>query len=356
MPEARLSTHGRRPKLEETATCLQTQHFDVIIIGTGAGGGTLARALSTSDKRILILERGDYLPREKENWDPGTVIGKGHYKAHETWLDKDGHEFHPGIHYWVGGNTKVYGSALIRFRKQDFGELRHYGGTSLAWPIRYEELEPYYSAAERLYRVHGLRGSDPTEPPASAPFPHAAVSHEPAMQELVDGMKAIGHQPFPMPLGINLNEADREASQCLRCNTCDGFPCMVDGKSDAHVVGVRPALENPNVTLLTGALVQKLETNASGSRIERVVVERAGKTEHYSADVVVVAAGAVNSAALFLRSANVQAPRWPGQRLGHGRSQLHGSPEQRRGLPELEAEPDRVSKNDGAERLLLRRR
>jgi len=284
------------------------QHFDIIIIGTGAGGGTLARALSTTDKRILILERGEYLPREKENWDSATVVGKGHYKAHESWLDKTGREFHPSIHYWVGGNTKVYGSALIRFRKQDFGEIKHYGGTSLAWPISYEELEPYYLAAERLYRVHGLRGSDPTEPPSSGPFPHPAVSHEPAMQELFDGMTALGHRPFPMPLGIHLNEADREASTCVRCNTCDGFPCLVDGKSDAHVVGVRPALQNPQVTLLTGALVKRLLTNEAGTKVERVVVERANQLEHYSADIVVVAAGAVNSAALLLRSANDRHP------------------------------------------------
>ncbi len=280
------------------------QHFDVIIIGTGAGGGTLARALATTGKSVLLLERGAYLPREKENWDSATVVGKGHYKAHETWLDKDGREFHPSIHYWVGGNTKVYGSALIRFRKEDFGELRHYGGTSLAWPVSYDDMEPYYAAAERLYKVHGSRGTDPTEPPSSGPFPHPAVSHEPAMQELVDGMTALGHKPFPMPLGINLNESDREHSQCVRCSTCDGFPCLVDGKSDAHVIGVRRALESPKVTLLTGALVQRLETNAAGDRVERVVLERAGKTEHYSAEIVVVACGAVNSAALFLRSAN----------------------------------------------------
>src|SRR5882672_6753283 len=155
-------------------------HYDLIIIGTGAGGGTLARALAPTGKKILILERGGFLPREKENWSSAAVNGEARYKAHETWLDKDGQEFHPGIHYWVGGNTKFYGAALFRFREQDFGELRHYGGKSLAWPVGYDEFEPFYAEAERIYKVHGLRGADPVEPRASAPYPFPAVSHEPA--------------------------------------------------------------------------------------------------------------------------------------------------------------------------------
>jgi len=285
------------------------EHFDLIIIGTGAGGGTLARALAPSGKRILLLERGEYLPREKENWSSQSVIGDSRYKAHETWLDKDGAEFHPGIHYWVGGNTKMYGAALIRFRERDFGEIRHYGGVSPGWPIRYADLEPFYTAAERMYRVHGLRGADPTEPPASAAYPHPPVSHEPAIQELVDAMTALGHKPFPMPLGINLNESDREASQCVRCNTCDGFPCLVDGKSDAHVIGVRTAVAYSNVRLLTGALVERIETDPSGRLAESVIVQRLGKREEYSADVIVVACGAINSAALLLRSASDQHPQ-----------------------------------------------
>jgi choline dehydrogenase-like flavoprotein len=80
-------------------------HYDVIIIGTGAGGGTLAYALAPTGKRILVLERGGYLPREKENWDTKAVFTDARYKAQEAWLDKDGVEFHPGIHYFVGGNT-----------------------------------------------------------------------------------------------------------------------------------------------------------------------------------------------------------------------------------------------------------
>jgi choline dehydrogenase-like flavoprotein len=275
-------------------------HFDLIVIGTGAGGGTLARELAPSGKKILLLERGGWLPREKENWDPRAVLLEARYKAHETFLDKDGNDFHPSTHYWVGGNTKFYGAALIRMRREDFGELRHHGGLSPAWPITYEELEPYYTRAERYYNVRGQRGIDPTEPPASAPYPRPAVSHEPAIAELVQGLEGLGYRPFPMPLGIDIHEGNPEKSRCIRCDTCDGFPCLVEGKADAQTCGVSHALGHENVTLLTHALVQKLVTR--GRRVSGVLVEREGKLEEHTADLVVVACGAINSAALFLRS------------------------------------------------------
>lgn len=281
-----------------------TKHFDVIIIGTGAGGATLTHALAPTGKRILVLERGDFLPREKDNWDTRAVFTEGKYKAAETWYDKNGKPFHPGIHYWVGGNTKVYGAALLRFRKEDFGEIRHHGGISLAWPIGYEDLEPYYTRAEHLYHVHGEHGLDPTEPPASAQYKYPPVSHEPRIQQLFEDLRRIGHQPFPMPIGIMLNEQDREKSRCIRCETCDGYPCLVDAKADAHVVCVRPALEYPNVTLLTHAFAKRLKTSPSAQEVTRVLVERDGTPEEYSADIVVVSCGAINSAALLLRSAN----------------------------------------------------
>jgi choline dehydrogenase-like flavoprotein len=289
-----MTTHGR---------------YDVIIIGTGAGGGTLAHRLAPSGKRILLLERGGWLPREKANWDSKAVFLEERYKAHEAWRDKDGKEFHPGIHYWVGGNTKVYGAALLRFRKEDFGELRHHGGVSPAWPIAYDEIEPYYTEAERLYHVHGERGADPTEPWASAPYPHPAVRHEPRIQELSDDLRELGHRPFPLPLGLRLDESQPHRSACIKCATCDGFPCLVDAKSDAQVTCVDPALAHGNVELLTHAKVVRLETTASGREIARVVVDRQGERMAFSADVVVVACGAINSAALLLASANDKHPR-----------------------------------------------
>ena len=137
-------------------------HYDIVIVGTGAGGGTLAYRLAGSGKKILLLERGDYVPREAANWDTRAVVANGKYHIQEPWIDRDGKEFHAGTHYSVGGNTKFYGAALVRMRKEDFGEVRHHGGLSPAWPISYEDLEPYYTEAEYLYHVHGLRGSDPT--------------------------------------------------------------------------------------------------------------------------------------------------------------------------------------------------
>jgi choline dehydrogenase-like flavoprotein len=281
-----------------------SNHYDVIVIGTGAGGGTLAWKLAQTGKQILLLERGSFLPREKDNWDSRAVFLDAKYKAHETWYDLNGRPFHPGIHYYVGGNTKVYGAALLRFRERDFGDLRHHGGVSPAWPIRYDDLEPFYTQAEHLYCVHGERGEDPTEPWASAPYKYPAVSHEPRIQELHDDLARIGRRPFHLPLGVKLDEERREQSECIRCQTCDGFPCLVNAKADAHVIAVRPALRQPNLTLLVNSKVVKLETDASGRSVKRVAVERDGKLEHYSGELVVLAAGAVNSAAILLRSAN----------------------------------------------------
>ncbi|MGE0682920.1 MAG: GMC oxidoreductase [Candidatus Binatia bacterium] len=286
----------------------QSTHYDVIIIGTGAGGGTLAYKLAPSGKRILLLERGPYVPREKENWDSHAVVVENRYHIKDAWLDKNGNEFHAGAHYFVGGNTKFYGAALIRLRKQDFGEIHHKGGVSPAWPISYEELEPYYTQAEHLYQVHGQRGIDPTEPLASAPYLHAPISHEPRIQQLVDDLKRIGQQPFPMPVGILLNEKNPQKSKCIRCDTCDGFPCLVQAKADAQVICVDPALEHPNVTLVTDAYVEYLETSASGREVKAVQVIRNGERETYTADIVVSSCGAINSATLLLRSANDQHP------------------------------------------------
>src|SRR5919109_1976353 len=285
------------------------EHYDVIIIGTGAGGGTLAYRLAPSGKRILLLERGGYLPREPENWDSHEVFNRGRYLSGEKWVDKDGAEFEPHQQYYVGGNTKFYGAILFRLRERDFDEVRHYGGVSPAWPLSYADFEPYYTEAERLYLVHGQRGEDPTEPWASGPFPYPAVSHEPRIQQLHDDFERTGHHPFHLPVGVDLNESDPDAGRCVRCDRFDGFPCLADGKADAHVLCVRPAIMHPNVKLRTHARVRRLETDAGGRSVTEVVVDRRGSEERYSADVVVVACGAVNSAALLLRSASEQHPR-----------------------------------------------
>jgi choline dehydrogenase-like flavoprotein len=283
--------------------------YDVIIIGTGAGGGTLAHALAPTGLKILLLERGDYVRREKANWDPRAVNVEGRYQTKEVWRDVDGKPLHPHTNYNVGGNTKFYGAALFRFRAEDFGELRHQGGISPAWPIGYDELEPYYLKAEHLYQVRGNRGEDPTEPSASGPYLHPAVSHEPRIQQLSEDLAAQGLKPFHVPLGVQLDEKGSKPSPCIRCETCDGFPCLVRAKSDAEVLCIEPALRHRNVTLLTNAYVERLETGPSGREVTGVVVKRADQTERYAADVVVVSAGAINSAALLLRSASEKHPR-----------------------------------------------
>ncbi|MEU3782573.1 GMC family oxidoreductase [Streptomyces sp900129855] len=289
------------------------QHYDVIIIGTGAGGGTLAHRLAPSGKRVLILERGGYLPRERDNWDSTAVFVKGKYRAPEFWYDKHGRQFPPEVNYYVGGNTKFYGAALFRLRPEDFGELRHHGGISPAWPIRYEDLEPYYTQAEHLYLVHGRHGEDPTGGPTSAQYAYPPVEHEARIQQLSDDLGKAGLHPFHLPIGVNLAQDEHgratHDSACIRCDRVDGFPCLVGAKSDAQVICVDPALRYDNVTMVTDAHVRRLETDPTGRTVTRVVAElRNGATEGFSADIVVVAAGAVNSAVLLLRSANDKHP------------------------------------------------
>ena len=293
---------------------MSEDRYDVIVIGTGAGGATLAHALAPGGARILLLERGDFLPRERDNWNSEAVFVANKYKAHETWYDKQGAAFQPGIHYCVGGNTKFYGAVLFRMREADFGEVRHEDGVSPRWPLSYADFAPWYRQAEVLYQVHGERGADPTEPPDPAPYPHPAVSHEPRVQELADDLRRAGLSPFPLPLGIHLDESDIPNSPCIRCDTCDGFPCLVTAKSDAQVTCIRPALAHPNVTLITNAMVERLETSPSGRAIYRVVATQDGTRRHFAADIVVVSCGAINSAALLLRSANEQHPNG----LGNG--------------------------------------
>src|SRR6185312_13643966 len=243
---------GRRERQLTGGDDTMTDHYDAIIIGTGAGGGTLAHTLANLGRRILLLERGDYLPREMDNWNPESVFIDGKYISKDTWYDADGKAFQPQVHYNVGGATKLYGAALYRLRPQDFGELRHVDGVSPAWPLTYDDFEPWYTRAEWLYQVHGNVGEDPTEGPHSKPYPWPAVSHEPRIQQLSDELTGGGYRPFHSPCGVLLDEADRARSACIRCTWCDGYPCLVHAKADAETIAVRPILDLPNVTLLVG--------------------------------------------------------------------------------------------------------
>ena len=286
--------------------------FDLVIIGSGAGGGTVAQALAPSGAGILLLERGGFVPREPENWDPTAVWRDLRYRTTEQWLDRDGRPFLPYTHYCVGGNTKFWGSVLYRLRKEDFEAVEHLDGVSPAWPIDYATLEPYYARAERLYQVHGAAGDDPTEPPRG-PYPHPPIPHAPEIAATVERLREQGLHPSPLPLGlIDPGEPDG----CILCNTCNSFPCQRHAKSEADVCCVRPATGEENVTLWTGAFARRLLTDASGRRVVAVEVERDGETLRVEAPLVVVACGAVNSAALLLRSAGDRHPDGLGNSSG----------------------------------------
>jgi len=281
-----------------------TPSFDVIIIGSGAGGGTVAFALAPTGARILLIERGDFVPQEDENWSPEAVWKRRRYRpAGERWFDDTGRRtvaFQPYTHYGVGGNTKFWGSALFRLRPEDFEATPHDDGLSPAWPIDYDTLAPYYDRAERLYQVHGLAGSDPTDPPRG-PYPHEPVPHAPRMQEIVERLRAEGLTPSPLPLGL------REG--CVLCRTCNSFPCRLLAKSEADVCCVRPAMAWKTLTLWTNTVAERLTTDGSGRRVTGVEVVRAGEHVRVEAPLVVVSCGAVNSAALLLRSASPAHPR-----------------------------------------------
>jgi choline dehydrogenase-like flavoprotein len=278
-------------------------HYDVIIIGTGAGGGTLLSRLAPTGKRILVLERGDYIPRERENWDP-EAIRTGHYRPQQLWRDAQDQAFRPFTHHCVGGNTKFFGGALLRLREDDFGEVQHYGGTSPAWPLAYADLERYYGEAEWLYHVHGARGSDPYEPTATTEYRHAPIAHEPRIAQLERGLRAQGLRPFPLPLAIRPSTN----SSPVKLSLFDGYPDPTESKADSHVIAVAPALAYANVELRTGHVVTHLVTSNSGRAVQQVVARHGEDLVTFEADLVVVACGAIESAALLLRSASTQHP------------------------------------------------
>ncbi len=279
-------------------------HYDIIIIGTGSGGSTIAYKLAPTGKRILILERGGFIPKEKENWDPHEVVTNGRYRPKEDWYDKDDKPFKPFIHYNVGGNSKMYGAALFRFRESDFEEVNHYGGVSPEWPLKYDDYEDYYEQAEKIYCVHGKRRVDPSEPPAKAEYPLPPLAYEPLIKDLESKLKQLGLRPFPLPMGVKLPQDYSSTETPVVLEYFDGFPDLTDSKADGQVMCLRPSLKSKNVTLLTHAYAEKLLTDTDGKKVKEAVVIINGEKIRFSADIFIIACGAVNSAALFLRSAN----------------------------------------------------
>ena len=283
-------------------TSKAAERYDVVIIGSGVGGGAVARQLAGTGARVLILERGPVLPREPQNRDPEAVFVDLRYRSKETWTSGD-RRFRPGQYYYVGGHTKFYGTAMFRFREQDFEATEFEDGVSPAWPIRYADLEPWYTQAEQLFGVRGQAGLDPTEPPRSGPYPHGPIPHEPVQAAIFERLKSQGLHPFPMPSAVDYG------GRCQRCGTCDAFPCMVDAKGDAEMCLVRPALLQPNVELRTEVFVERLITDDTGRRIVAAEVREQGLVKRIEASLFILSAGAINSAALLQRSATSRHPR-----------------------------------------------
>jgi choline dehydrogenase-like flavoprotein len=286
---------------------------DVVIIGSGMGGGTLAWALKDTGLDVLIIERGQFLPREPENSQPDHVFIKKRYVTSRPWYDANtGEPFQPGAYYWVGGNTKMYGACLPRFRRSDFQEVVHHDGVSPAWPFSYDDLERCYAKAEELFEVHGAVGEDPTEPEHSNPYPYPPISHEPAIERFAIRLRKQGLHPFHMANGMHLpSMVERRADA-----TADGSPSSTGNKCDAENRAVRPALESPSVRLLLGGYVRRLHTNHAGDAVTAAEAEVAGRTVRIEAKTFVVSGGAVNSAALLLRSVSVQHPNGLGNSCG----------------------------------------
>jgi choline dehydrogenase-like flavoprotein len=268
---------------------------DVIIIGSGIGGSTMAAVLAPTGKSILILERGDHLTPSAQDRSDKAIFADGFYRPREEWLDGEGKPFNPGNYYYVGGNSKFYGAVLIRYRREDFSPLTHMGGTTPGWPISYDDLEPCYAQAEEMYQVHGQIGQDPTEPPHSTAYSHPPVPDEQPIAALRKRLTKVGMHPSSLPLGVDLPQ------WLARARTpWDAFPDTTGGKMDAETAALKAALKHRNVQLRTKAQVTRLQTGTGGM----ITGVELADGEVLTARTVVLAAGAIQSAALLLASAN----------------------------------------------------
>ncbi|PLK68847.1 GMC family oxidoreductase [Rhizobium sp. TH135] len=276
---------------------------DVIIIGSGMGGATLAARLAPTGRRILIVEKGERLKPSSADRDADAIFGKAHFRPKEEWLDGDGRPFNPGNYYNVGGNSKFYGAVLLRYRREDFSPLHHMGGTTPGWPIGYDSLEPWYQQAEHLFEVRGTLGEDPTEPVHSGTYDQKPVPDEPAIADLRRRLKSVGLHPASLPLGVDIDTWLAHGK-----TTWDAFPDTCGGKKDAETVSLAVALRHPNVSLVTGCEVTRLLAG-EGGKVTGVEVLNQGKTKILSAPLVVLAAGAVRSAAILLSSADERHPQ-----------------------------------------------
>jgi choline dehydrogenase-like flavoprotein len=269
------------------------------------GGSAALATLAGTGLSILLLERGDYVRQERENWEVEEVVVRRRYDAGETWYDGEGRPFNPRAYYNVGGATKFFGGSALRLREGDFAARPLGGGWTRAWPFGYAELAPWYDRAEALLEVHGAAGEDPGEPPRP-PYPFPPLVHEERIEELAAAFRAQGLHPLHLPVAIDQGPKGR----CVKGSPCDGFPCKMRAKGDAENRLLRPLLlkKPPNVELMTRSRALRLETDASGRRVTAVLVEREGGTMRAEAGRFILAAGTVNSAAILLASAGSRHP------------------------------------------------
>lgn len=276
---------------------METITADIVIIGSGIGGATAAYMLAPTGARILILERGQRITDSPETRDDRAIFQKGFFRPKEQWLDAKAEAFSPNNYYNVGGNSKYYGAILYRYRAEDFGVMEHMEGATPGWPFTYDEIEPWYGKAERLYQVRGALGDDPTEPLHSSPYPYPAIADEPSLAVVRDRLKRQGIKASSLPIAIDI-----EAWLARAHTPWDAFPDTFTGKIDAETGPLHKALAFDNVTLLTGARVLRFEAAPDGKSISAASVQQGDRVTKVKAKHFILAAGAVNSAALLLRS------------------------------------------------------
>ncbi|MCP9848556.1 GMC oxidoreductase [Cyanobium sp. Morenito 9A2] len=292
--------------------------YDLIVIGTGAGGGTLAGALAECGKSVLVLERGGAMDLSDQNVADVELVRNSRYHPGEQWFGTDGDPFPPQMIYALGGNSKIWGGVLERLREQDFAPQRHLDGSSPGWELSYADLAPHYDRAERLYHVHGRRSVDPTEPPRTGDYLHPPRSIEPVLESLRADLARQGVTAYDLPISWSASP--------------------LDPSGDAERFGVDVAELSAQVTLRTGARVIRLHVNPSGREVKGVQAEIDGQNWLFTGHVVVLAAGAVNSAALLLRSCNDQHPE--GLANGSGQVGRNLMKPQLSSILQLAAHPD----------------
>jgi len=278
-----------------------TDHYDAVIVGSGPGGAMTAQVLVDAGARVLVLERGDWVPRGPKNHLPEAVamLSPSYSTAVCMDADTDGGRRDAGAFHCVGGQSVYYGAVAFRYRERDFASAPEVvGGSGAAWPFGYDELEPWYARAERLLGVCGDEGADPTEPPRSGPYPARAAESTPAAAALHAAARRRGLSSFRPPMAIRLGgDAER---RCSACGACDGFACARQAKGDA--AEILAALVGRGLELRTRSVATRLLARGGAVRAVDVTDLRTGRRSRVTGEVVILAAGALATPQLLLAS------------------------------------------------------